>query len=85
MSTIANQSQSVKDAIGALKFRLNQLLPLYLEAALKNLSCIYQYPSSKDYGHYLDAKKKYAMIAHLIHLLETSAAPEQILATVPSI
>lgn len=78
------KSQNVTEAIGALKYRLNQIIPLYI-GAMKNLSSIYQLPSGKEYALYSEAKEKYAILSQLIHLLETSYAPEQILASTPSL
>lgn len=83
MKNNARKHRRVKNTIDGLKHRLNQILPVYLSAKLKSLSKIYGLPARKHYGQYLEAKKKYAMIAQLIHLLETSATPHMELINIP--
>ena len=80
MKNQTNKGLRTKNRIGLLRFKLNQIIPIYISAKLQTLSNVYGFQANKSYGRYMDAKKKYAMISQLIHILETSNAPQPAMA-----
>ncbi|HCQ70585.1 MAG: hypothetical protein CL570_05775 [Alphaproteobacteria bacterium] len=80
MKNKAHKGLRTKNRIDRLKFKLNQILPIYISAKLQTLSNVYGFQAQRSYCKYTDAKKKYAMISQLIHILETSHTPQPAMA-----